>query len=384
MTQVSTPLPALPGAAYTARIVAIEPVIARLPVLHRGGVPVLAGVPRKTLDMFLVRVVTDAGLIGWGEGFGLYNAWPAAVSALQTLVAPRCIGRNALDLNGVIDDMRRALHPLGRNGVVHYAWSGVEMALWDIQGKALNVPIHRLLGGARAESLKAYASLPRYGTRAAVVKDCEIALERGFEAIKVHEITVPEIRAAAECLAQRGLGGLMIDANCPWSLDEALAVTEALQDIDIGWLEEPLYPPDDYESLAALRRRSGVPLACGENFSSLNDFDTLVRLQAVEFVQPSVAKLGGISALCRMIERAADTPIEVAPHMPFFGPAMLATLHVMAARLPGMQPEAYFLDLEGNPVEAAVTVNNAVMQIPQGPGLGCDPDPAMLARVRIV
>lgn len=372
------------NAAVTARtagmlkITAIDALVCSLPVIHRAGVPTLAGVPRKNLDLLLVRVSSDAGLIGWGEAFAHYNAWPATRSALQTLIAPRLIGRNALDINAITDGLRRELHQVGRSGPVVYALSGVEIALWDLAGKALGVPLHRLLGGAKVNAVKCYASLPRYGFIKPLVHDCGEALARGFDAVKIHEIGIEEIRAAAACLAGKTTG-FMIDTNCPWSFDEALQVSRRLSDLDITWLEEPIYPPDDYAALAALRKRCGIPIAAGENAGAVSDFEIMLREDAVDYMQPSIAKIGGVQPMRRVFELAADTAIQVMPHSPFFGPALVATLHLCAALAPDALIEVYFLDVARNPYGDAVVPRDGRFSVPGGPGLGCDPDPELLA-----
>lgn len=365
------------------KITAVEPVALSMPVVHRAAVPLLAGVPRKSMEILLVRVATDEGLVGWGEIFGLFNAWPAAREALVQLVTPLCLGADPLDRNALTDRVLRALHPLGRNGAVVCAWSGMEMALWDLAGKALGVPVHRLLGGAQVQRLDCYASLPRYGQVAPVVHDCEEAVARGYGAVKVHEMSVPVIRAAAESVARLGIPGLMVDANCPWSLNEALAVGRELADLDLKWLEEPLYPADDYEGLARLRAECGIPIAAGETASSLADFDTMRRLHAVDYVQPSVPKIGGIGAMQQAFATVAGSALEIAPHSPFFGPALVADLHLCAALAPRARIESYFLDLAGNPFEAFIKPRDGTLAVPQEPGLGCDPDPQALARCRI-
>ncbi len=365
------------------KIVAIETIACSMPVLNRAAVPTLAGVARKSMEMLLVRITTDAGLVGWGEVFGLYNSWPAARIAVDQLITPRCIGRNPLERNALSDMILRQLHPLGRNGAVMAAWSGVEMALWDIAGKALNVPVSQLLGGAQVDTLKCYASLPRYGKAAPVVHDCEQAIARGYDAVKIHEITVNEIRAASVSLTGMNCPGLMVDANCPWSLDEALEITRQLDGLDIKWLEEPLYPPDDYEGLARLRKECGIPIAAGEASSSMSDFDTMLRLDAVDFMQPSVAKIGGIGAMQRVHALASGTAVEFASHSPFLGPALVANMHLCAALAPATRMEAYFLDLVGNPFEELIRPRNGVLNVPKGPGLGCDPDPEMLRKCMV-
>ncbi len=361
------------------RIAAVEAVAYRQAVHHRGATPTLAGVPRRAFDTLLVRVEAEGGLVGWGECFGLYESWPVVREMLRRIVAPGAIGLDALDPAGTTGAIVRRFHGLGGSGPFMHAVSGLETALWDIRGKDAGLPLHRLLGGAPCEWLPAYASLPRYGAPDAVTRDTEEALSRGFGAIKLHEIREPDIRAAARCMPPGG--ELMVDVNCAWSAEGARAILAQLADVPLAWVEEPLHSPDDYASLAALRRDSGRVIACGENAASILDFDRMA--QAVDVVQPSVAKIGGISALLHVAEIAKRHGVRFAPHSPYFGPALLATIHLLAAIAPATPVEAYFFDLEPGPFGQAVVPQGARFAVPQGPGLGCDPDPELLARCAV-
>ena len=361
------------------RITAVEAVVYRQAVHHRGATPTLAGVPRRAFDTLLVRVEAEGGLVGWGECFALYDSWPVVREALLRIAGPGAIGMDALDPAGTAQAILRRFHGLGASGPFVHAVSGLETALWDIKGKAAGLPLHRLLGGAACDSLPAYASLPRYGSADAVTRDTEEALSRGFDAIKLHEIRAPEIRAAAHCLGPDQ--ALMVDVNCAWSEEGARSILTELADIPLAWVEEPLHPPDDYAALAALRRDSGRVIACGENAASILDFDRMA--QAVDVVQPSVAKIGGLSALLHVAEIAKRHGARFAPHSPYFGPALLATIQLLATIAPDTPVEAYFFDLDSGPFGNAVVPQGARFAVPQGPGLGRDPDPDLLARCAV-
>lgn len=361
------------------KIVAIEPIVCALPLRANAILPAKLG---RQAEMLLVRVETDEGLVGWGECFALGQAWKPARVALQSTVAPRCIGRDPCAIQSLTRDMLYQVHQLGRSGSVMHAWSGVETALWDILGKSLGVPLHALLGGAQVKRLAAYASLPRYGDAAAVATRSQDALREGFRAVKLHEVLPPLVRAGAAPV-QEAQVDLMLDVNAEWNIEEALQALHAMEGITLRWLEEPLRPADDYESLAQLRAACAVPIAVGECASAISDFHTMLRLEAVDVVQPSVAKLGGVGAARRVFELAADTSVEVAPHTPLFGPALLATTHLCAALAPHTGVEFFHVDLELNPFAAAATPRDGVFVVPTAPGLGCDPDPEVLRRCRI-
>jgi L-alanine-DL-glutamate epimerase-like enolase superfamily enzyme len=361
------------------RIAAVEAIVYRQAVHHRGATPTLAGVPRRAFDTLLVRVEAEGGLVGWGECFGLYESWPVVREMLRRLVGPGAVGLDALDPGGTSDAIVRRFHGLGGSGPFMHAVSGLETALWDIKGKDAGLPLHRLLGSEGCDSLPAYASLPRYGAPGAVARDTDEALSRGFRGIKLHEIRVPDIRAAAHCMG--GAGELMVDVNCAWSDAGARSILSELADVPLAWVEEPLHPPDDYDALAALRRDSGRVIACGENAASILDFDRMAR--AVDVVQPSVAKIGGLSALLRVAAIAKRHGARFAPHSPYFGPALLATIQLLAAIAPGTPVEAYFFDLDSGPFGDTVVPQGARFAVPQGPGLGRDPDPDTLARCAV-
>ena len=192
------------------KITRIETIVLNLPMLIDGATPMLGGRARTSIDMLLVRIDTDAGITGWGEAFG-HRIFPATRAAIDTLLGPMCVGRDASQIAALNDDLQRALHGVGRNGATIYALSGIDVALWDIAGKAAGLPLYRLLGGSRRDDLPAYASLLRYGTAGAVAHYTEQALGRGYRHLKLHEITVPEVKAARD-VAGAGMP-IMLDTN---------------------------------------------------------------------------------------------------------------------------------------------------------------------------
>jgi len=207
------------------KITRLDTALVNLPMVIDGATPMLGGRARTSIDMLLVRVETDAGITGWGEAFG-HRIFHATRAAIDTVLAPLCVGRDAGDIAALTDDLQRVLHGLGRNGPTVYALSGIDIALWDIAGKAAGLPLYRLLGGSPRADLPAYASLLRYGTAAAVTHYTAQALARGYRHIKLHEVTVPEIQAARDA-AGPGVP-IMVDTNCPWTVAEAVAMARRL------------------------------------------------------------------------------------------------------------------------------------------------------------
>src|SRR5258708_13026600 len=162
-----------------------------------GATPKLRDRAVPSIDVLVVRVDSDGGITGWGESFG-HRIFPATRAAVDRVVGPRCGGRDPPQAAAIHDDLQRLLHGIGRNGPTIYALSGIDIALWDIAGKVAGLPLYRLLGGGTRADLPAYASLLRYGRADAVAFYSEQALERGYPDIKLHEITVPEVKAARD------------------------------------------------------------------------------------------------------------------------------------------------------------------------------------------
>jgi L-alanine-DL-glutamate epimerase-like enolase superfamily enzyme len=262
---------------------------------------------------------------------------------------------------------------------VLYGISGIDIALWDIAGKLAGLPLHRLLGGAARHELGAYASLMRYTDPAIVARNAARAVERGYRWVKLHEIDVPQVKAAREALG-RDIK-LMVDTNCPWSGGEALEMARRFAPYDLHWLEEPVYPPDDHAGLAAVRA-AGTPIAAGENASSLGDFKKMFDARAVDFAQPSVTKIGGVSEMMKVIALAEAYGVTLIPHCAYFGAGFLASLHIAATLSHAAPFERLYLDLEASPYAPWTEASDGTLAVPQGPGLGCDPDSAVIAKYR--
>jgi D-galactarolactone cycloisomerase len=363
------------------KITAIETIVVNMPMLIEGDVlPKASGAARTSMDTLLVRIDTDEGVSGWGEGFG-HRIFTATKAALDSFIAPMCIGRDPTAISALVDQIQRNLGGVGRNGPAMYALSAIDIALWDIAGKIAGLPLYRLLGGSARRDLPAYASLLRYGEPRAVTQYAERALKRGYKHIKLHEITVAPIKAARE-VAGTDIP-IMVDCNCPWTVDEAIAMARKLQPLDLKWLEEPVWPPEDHAGLARVRSAGSIPTAAGEN-AMLPEFKSMFEHAAISYAQPSVTKVGGVTQMRRVMALADAHGVEVVPHSAYFGPGLLASIHCIAAMAKETLVERYDADFAENPLHDAINPGaNGRIAVPQGPGLGVDPDPAMIAKLRV-
>jgi len=361
------------------KITAVETVVVNMPMTIAGPAPLLGGKARTSIDTLLVRIDTDEGVSGWGEAFG-HRIWPATRAAIDTLIGAQCIGRDPTAIGALVNDLQRNLHGVGRNGPAMYALSAIDIALWDIAGKCAGLPLYRLLGGSMRHDLPAYASLLRYGDPKAVAHQTEEALARGYRSIKVHEIEAAQIKAAREA-AGPGVD-LMVDCNCPWTVERAIAMARLFEPYGLHWLEEPVWPPEHYAGLAAVREGGHIPIASGENAMAV-DFKRMFEARAVTYAQPSVTKVGGVSEMLKIIALADSFGVEVVPHSAYFGPGLLASLHLMAAMTHEAPVERFYCDFEVNPYHDAINPKEGRIAVPQGPGLGVDPDPQVIERLRV-
>jgi L-alanine-DL-glutamate epimerase-like enolase superfamily enzyme len=343
-----------------------------------GGKPkVSGGINAQKMNTVWLRVRTDAGIDGWGEAFG-HGSSAASLAVLDSQLAPAILGQDARDINGLRDRLSRQYHLFGRNGSHLYALSALDIALWDIAGKAANLPLWRLLGASPIESLRSYASLLRYGAAEQVAANCKRAAERGYHDVKLHEITTPEITAARDALGPDAR--IMVDTNCPWTIPQALSMCRELEDLDLTWLEEPVWPPGDHDGLARVRIEGGIPIAAGENAAGLHDFKAAFEAGAQDIAQPSVTKIGGPSAMIEIAALCKAYGVRLVPHNAYFGAGYLASLHCNAALAPDAPFERLFIDLETHPYHDVVAAKDGRVFVPQGPGLGVDPDMDVLRK----
>jgi L-alanine-DL-glutamate epimerase-like enolase superfamily enzyme len=239
--------------------------------------------------------------------------------------------------------------------------------------------LYELLGGAQRTEIAAYASLLQYyGHRDHLEQNVRKAIDTGFSQVKLHERTAEAVAVArAVCGSKMPL---MVDTNCAWTSANALWEVKAMAGSRPYWIEEPIWPPEDLAGMKRLRHEGGTPLAAGENASSLLELTTMVSETAVDWVQPSAIKCGGVTALRKVAEACELNPaVRFSPQTAFFGPGFLATLHVLAAASQETVIERLFCDLAHMPYRDTVPLENGAFQLPSGPGLGAEPDTEILA-----
>ena len=328
------------------------------------------------LDMALLRLETEDGVVGWGDGFA-YSSLTTTVAALNDMVLPLVIGQTIDDISAFNRQLQQKLHLHGRYGITTFAISAVDIALWDIAAKRKGVPLYELLGGRQRESLNAYASLVRYGDPGLVRSFAEKAVERGLPNRQAPRNHLACDRGRKRSCRRRDVK-LTTDVNCNWSPDDAETLMPEMKRLGLYWVEEPLFPPDDEDALSALEQRYGVAIASGENACTAVEFARTIP--KITFAQPSVTKVGGVSeflAVCDLAEKQGKT---LMPHAPYFGPGYWATVQLMAAKPVTGLLECLYIEPEAWLDPEIPLPRNGEVQVPNRPGLGFEPDPEFLER----
>jgi L-alanine-DL-glutamate epimerase-like enolase superfamily enzyme len=346
----------------------------------------------KQFDSCIVRIETDAGIIGWGEGknaAGSAGTYYAIVATVNQEFAPRLIGKDPRDISLIWDSLYngvRSQHAserghvapdLSRRGVTVAAISAIDIACWDILGKSLDLPIWRLLGGRKAERMPAYAS-GGWANAQGIGRQLRSYLENGgFKAVKMRvgamdgtaHVSAERVKAAREDLGPHV--DIMVDAHGTFTVAEAKRFAHLVRDCDLAWFEEPV-GADDKTGIAEVRRSCLIPIAAGESEFTRFDFRDLIAHRAVDILQPDLAICGGITEARRIDALAGAYNLRLAPHLWAGAPAFFAGLHVAAA-----SSSSYILEfsLGANPmlhdlIEESVTVQGGLIDIPDRPGLG--------------
>jgi L-alanine-DL-glutamate epimerase-like enolase superfamily enzyme len=357
-----------------------------------------------TFDMTLVVVTTESGLQGYGEAkaaVGSAGSCASLVTCILHELRPILLGQDARQItrlwermyNGTRDHYAlargRGFPVLGRRGLTIAAMSGIDMALWDLLGKSLDVPVVQVLGGACRDAMPAYAS---GGWADAEHIGAQLAsyVAHGFQAVKMRvgvmdgdvATSAARVRAARDHLGD-GVK-LMVDAHGTFSVPEAKQFCRAVEDCGLYWFEEPVNA-DNRRGMAEVRAATGIPIAAGESESTRFDIRDLIEARAVDVVQPDTAIIGGLTETMRVAHLAHTYGLELAPHLWGSALSFMAGLHAAFA-----SPAATILEfsLGANPmlhdlVAEPIAAEDGMLAAPQRPGLGVTPRPAFIETFRV-
>jgi D-galactarolactone cycloisomerase len=285
-------------------------------------------------DCVMVKVVTEDGITGWGESHH-GRAHTAIAALIQTTLRQLVLGMDATDTTGIWARIYK--YQLGSHGMgaaCAMAMSGIDMALWDIRAKAAGWPLYRLLGGS-ARPVPAYAGGVALGYQppAQLIDEAAPLVAAGYKAVKLRiGDTVRDDVARME--AVRNAFGhdltILTDANTGYRIDQVRRVMPAMDELDIGWLEEP-FPAHDHHAYAQARGYGRTPLAAGENHYTRFEFTRVLEDRVITVWQPDLSKCGGITEALRIAAMASAFKIPINPHSSMTGVNQAASIHLLAA-----------------------------------------------------
>lgn len=347
----------------------------------------------NTRTIMLLKMETDDGITGWGEAFG-----PAAVNKaiIDHVYAPLIINRDPFDSEVIWEELYNKLRDHGQKGSPVEAISAIDIALWDIKGKALKLPIYKLLGGAPRERVMPYATgLYRRKcediTRE-LVSEAAFYAEQGFKAIKLKigfgiEDDIKVIKEIRMIIGDSIL--LMVDANHAYNANNAIKLSRKMEEHNIFWFEEPV-PPEDIDGYIEVKNKTFIPVAGGEAEFSRYGFQHLLNRRAVDIVQPDCCVTGGISEFRKIAVLASVNNIQCYPHIWGSVVALHTGLHCafsLPHYPPSLTPDEMLLELDRTPnifreelTKKKLTIRDGYIGLPDSPGLGVDIDEELIRK----
>lgn len=315
------------------RIVDVKAYPTSFPVAAENRVALGIGTAIKR-DAVVVKVITAGGLIGWGESHH-GRAHTAVAKLIATTLRQLVVGMDAADVVGVwakIYKMQLGSHGMGAGTCL--AMSGIDLALWDIRGQAAGMPLCRLLGGTR-KPVPAYAGGVSLGYQepAKLVDEARKSVEAGYKAVKLRVGDTPQrdlerIRAVRKAFGDELV--ILTDANTGYSVADARAAMPGMDELRVGWLEEP-FPAHDYRSYRMAAGFGRTPLAAGENHFTRFEFNRVLEDGSISILQPDLSKTGGITEALRIAAMASAYKLPIHPHSSMTGLNHAASIHFLAA-----------------------------------------------------
>jgi L-rhamnonate dehydratase len=354
--------------------------------------PQISSAADGTQDDLIITVETDEGITGYGEVDTAPYVGKAVIDAYMshgTCYGLRevVVGSDPFDYEQIWNNMWAKTYYYGRSGPVMHVMSGIDMAIWDIMGKAVEKPVHKLLGGSYTDKVRAYASALMPDTVDEVKKMTEKYVSLGYTAIKygwgplgynVH-YDIELIKTARKAAGDKV--DIMIDIGKRYRLKEAIYVAKALEQLNIYWLEEPL-PAEDYIGYKRLTESTTMRIATGEEESGRLAFARLINETHIDVVQPDMSRCGGLTEAKKIATMTTDANILCVPHAFKTGVLVAASIQLIAAI-----PNAPFLEF--SVTESAIrkellvkpfVQKDGFVDVPQTPGLGIELNPEVIRK----
>ena len=321
----------------------------------------------KTFEVVMCRIEVQGGIEGVGYTYTIGRGGAAIASLIERDIKPFLLGSDAERIEEIWDGIWWQLHYIGRGGLVSFAISAVDIALWDLRGNRQQEPLWKILGGY-SNHVRAYAGgIDLQLSLDGLLDQTKVNIDEGFRAIKM-KVGRDDLDEDVERVeAVRGYLGpgvpLMVDANMRWSVQEAIRAARRFLPYDVYWLEEPTIP-DDVSGHARIASEGGLPIATGENLHTIYEFQHMIEHGRVSFPEPDVSNIGGITGWMRVARLAYANNLPVTTH----------GVHELHVHLLAAVPNASFLEVHGFGLERFMdnppVVKDGLTQPPERTGHG--------------
>lgn len=366
------------------KITDVRAIILRLPEISSAA--------DGTQDDLIIAVDTDEGITGYGEvdtapmtGKSIIGSYMShgTCYGLKEII----IGSDPFDYEQIWNEMWSKTYYYGRSGPVLHTMSGIDMALWDIMGKATGKPVHKLLGGSYRDKVIPYASALMPFSEKEVESLVSEHVNKGFRAVKLGwgplgYDTARDLRLVKT--ARRAAGDnvdIMIDIGKRYHLKQAMYMAKAMEELNIYWLEEPL-PAEDFRGYKRLTESTVTRIATGEEESGRLAFSRLINESGVDIIQPDISRCGGLTEMKKISMLAADANIQCVPHAFKTGILVAASIHFIASlpQAPYLEFSVTGSEIRRNLLIEPFDVKDGMIDVPVSPGLGVELNPDILKR----
>ena len=332
-------------------------------------------------EVILAELETECGRTGYGYTYTIGCGGTAIKALIERDLKPLLIGADACQIERIWERMWRCLHYVGRGGLVSFAMSALDIALWDLKGKREDEPLWKLLGGF-SNNVRAYAGgIDLQLGPEEMVEQTRCNLHKGFRALKIKvgrdklSEDVERLRAVREFVGPDM--PIMIDANMRYTVERAIRAARAFEQFDVFWFEEPTIP-DDYTGMARIAKEGGIPLAVGENLHTIYEFRHTLEVGQVAFPEPDVSNIGGITNWMRVAKLAYAHNLQVTSH----------GVHELHLHLLAAIPNASYLEVHSFGLERFIknppALVDGIMTPADEPGHGVRFDWDRLAEYEVV
>jgi L-alanine-DL-glutamate epimerase-like enolase superfamily enzyme len=320
----------------------------------------------------IVKIITDEDIFGIGESFGGPSAF-ALSDIIERGLKPILIDEDPFNIQKILFKLSRRILHVGMRGLNKHAISGIEIALWDILGKAKGVPIYQMLGGLYNDKIRAYCSPPSRGDPEDLVRVALEHVQMGFTGLKFHRVDTEWVEPVREAVGENI--DLFVDAAARWNKSEAIQMANKFEKVGVGFVEQPLWPVDDYESLRKVTAAVNIPIAASEDEDSVHGYKEMITKEAVDIIQPQITKVGGILEAKKICTIADVWNVQVAPHGYTYPIALAASIQ-LDATLPNFYLQECIprmvTSVQNDILIEPIKFENGCFIPPKGPGLGVE------------